>query len=733
MTWSRPWPQLGRLAERESLQPDLGRAVRATVAFMVPLLLAFAGWLPFEVTFMAISAQNIAMVDVRGDYRLRLGLLLAMTFVFAGAAGLGTLVSNHLLLAVLATGLVAACGGLWRHLSTDYGASLAISSTLVFAIALASPTGAAAAGDHSLAALLGGLWGVALQVANWPFRPQHPLRRAVADSWLAVGDLFEAMKPGAASDAGARAQRVGECEAALRTTLDKTFATLSPGGTRPSLLRRQLEELNLAAARLATRVVALNTALETLIEEGDFAALAPSFEPVLASLVNTTRTVALAVVSRQPAHLATAEVRLRRLTNLLRVLQTRVPALTHDTATGHQLLGILSQIDGHLPPIRAALRATIDRADERAAFSLELFDIDTWTLRPLASALNLSRHIDASLLRFTGRIAVLTMTGTFIYKTWSLPHGYWLPLTMVVVLQPDYGSTRQRAAQRVLGTLAGSILASLLLWLHLPFAALATATAATIFAFGYFVRRNYALAVFFITLFVVLLTEATGPVTLAFTAERLANTLGGGALALLAAMFFWPVWERDRLPPILARALRANRAYLQIVSDRLATGGGYDPAAVRAKRQAEAANGAVFSSLQRMIGDPRNRQEGLEQAGALTNGNQRLTRALNVIVLHLTPSLPLQRPAVAACTALVGDALETLARAVESETPAPGGLAPLLAALENVALPVPPAAGNDAAAQRDHWVFTQLTRAATELSAMVMAVDSAAAPAPAAQ
>lgn len=717
------WPQLGRLADREALQPDLGRAVRGTLGFMVPLLLAVAGWLPIEVTFMAISAQNIAMVDVRGDYRFRLGLFLAMSAVLAGAAALGTLVAGQLLFAVLATGFLAVAGGLWRHLSNDYGPSLAISSTLVFLIALASTGGRDTALDHGLAALLGGLWGAALQVANWPFRPQHPLRRAVADSWVAVGDLFEAMRPGAPADRELRAQKVSEGEAALRTTLDKTFATLSPGGTRPSPLRRRLEELNLSAARLATRVVALNTALETLIEEDDFSALAPSFEPVLTALINTSRTVALAVVSRQPAHLATAEVRLRRLTNLLRVLQARVPTLTRDTATGHQLLGILRHIEAQLPDIRGGLRSTIDRADERAAFSLELFDLQTWTLRPLASALNFSRHVDRALVRFTLRLAVLTMLGTWIYKYWGLPHGYWLPLTMVIVLQPDYGSTRQRAAQRGLGTLAGSILASLLLRLHLPFAALAAATAATIFVFGYFVKRNYAIAVVFITLFVVLLTESSGPVTLAFTVERLASTLGGVALSLVAAMFFWPVWERNRLPPILAQALRANRAYLQLLTARLHDGGPYDQAAVAAKRKAEAANSAVFSSLQRLMADPRNQQDRLEQSAALTNGNQRLTRALNVVALHLTPGHPLRHPEAAAGAALLADTLETLAHYVETENPAPGTLAPLLAALEKISLPIPPANSSDPIAQRDHWVFTQLSRGTTELSAMLMAAE----------
>ena len=100
------------LSAHASLQPDLSRAVRATVAFMVPLLLASGGWLGFEVLAVAIAAQNIAMVDVRGDYRLRLGLLLAMVGVFVGAAALGAATAGSLLAALAATAVLAAAGGL---------------------------------------------------------------------------------------------------------------------------------------------------------------------------------------------------------------------------------------------------------------------------------------------------------------------------------------------------------------------------------------------------------------------------------------------------------------------------------------------------------------------------------------------------------------------------------------------------------------------------------------------
>ena len=117
-----------------------------------------------------------------------------------------------------------------------------------------------------------------------------------------------------------RAQRIQEREAALRTTLDHPYTDLAHA--RAGLLRTRLEALNFAAARLATRVNALHTALEPLLAAPAFAPLVPALLPALTALGNTTRTVALAVVSRQPAHLATAEVRLRRLANLLRVLES---------------------------------------------------------------------------------------------------------------------------------------------------------------------------------------------------------------------------------------------------------------------------------------------------------------------------------------------------------------------------------------------------------------------------
>lgn len=722
---TRPWKKIGQFAERESLQPDLGRAIRATVAFMAPWALVAIGWPPLEVTFVAIAAQNIAMVDVRGAYRLRLTLLLAMTAVFAGAAALGTATSGNFVGAILATILIATCNGLWRHLSSDYGMSLAISSSLVFLLALAPAEPGVTVKSHALAAALGGLWGLALQVADWPFRPQHPLRLTVSDTWLAVAELFEAIAPLPPEAQPTRHQRINQNEASLRTTLDKAYAILA--GARVGRLRQQLEALNLAAARLATRVMVLNTALETLLSPAELAAFSPNLQPALTSLTNSARSIALGIVSRRPAHLATFEVRLRRLTHLLRVLQARVTSIGGTPGRGTQLQEILRQIEEVLSEIHQALRVTVEPLGERSAFSLELRDVETWTLRPLAATLNLSRRVDPALMRFTLRLAVLLVFGVAIFKAYDLPHGYWLPFTIIVVLQPDYGSTRQRAAQRVAGTLAGSALASGVLWLHLSFVGISIALAASIFAFGYFVKRNYAIAVIFITLFVTLLTESHGTVSVEFTFERLAATLAGGMLALIAALFFWPVWERDRFPPVLAAALRANEEFLHLIVARLVEGGSYDAEAIAAKRKAESANSVVFSSLQRMTGDPRNQREGLEHAATLANGNQRLTRALTFLTLQLPGRSTIAGSCLPAFAELATDALATIATAVEKSFSDRTRIEMLLTRLEKFRFPLEEedSTAGDATRHR-RWALEQLMRAGTELSALLLEMRNSA-------
>ena len=708
----RRLPDFNRLWVKEWLSPTASHACLATVAFMVPFGLAAAGLLTgFQAVFASFAAFGIASMHIRGAYGLRITLFLGLSAVFSGSAWLGTLASGNLALAVLATGVIGLSGGFWRHVLGEYGFAVAGGSTLLFLFAIAGGPGMAHAHAAFLATLGGSLGGLLLHAALWPFLAEHPLRRTVALSWTGVAELCQAMPPTPGTDAAARCERVKACEHDLRSALDQASEALRAARTRRTRpFLQALAGLNQAAAQLGVQVVALNTVLDEWRKHPDFEPLEAVAGSALAALVNTTRSVALAVVSHQPGHLSRFEVRLRRASHLLKVLQRRTAGEWGQTPEGAQLAEVLRLIQEHLATVRTALAASMERAQERGPISYELFDLETWSLRPLASALNLGREADPALVRFSMRIAVMMMAGTLAWRGLDLPHGYWIPLSVLVVIQPDYGATRERAVQRGLGTLWGSLVASLLLWVHPSARVIMAATALAIWAYTYFLRKHYSLAVFFITLLVVLQMEASGPVTLVLTLQRLGFTLAGCLLAVVGAIVFWPVWERDRMPPLLAEALRANRALLDTLLSRLEgqEAGGLKRV-VEAKLEAQRANSLIFSSLNRMAGDPRIHREGLEEAAALANGNVRITRWLNAGSVHLEEALPALalapfRRAACAC-------LDALAEVVEGGDPAV--LLPAQEALEAAALPV-------GASPRAVWVLGQLGKTGTELSAMLM-------------
>jgi hypothetical protein len=124
-----------------------------------------------------------------------------------------------------------------------------------------------------------------------------------------------------------------------------------------------------------------------------------------------------------------------------------------------------------------------------------------------------------------------------------------------------------------------------------------------------------------------------------------------------------------------------------------------------------------------MAGDPKNQQDRIERAAAIANGNQRLTRAVNLLALHLEAGVPLASAELKAFAGRADTGLGALAAALEAPATGPAGLTAAQAALDQLRFPQP-AAG----VPRLVWVFGQLARAGTELSAMLLAGREGSAP-----
>jgi uncharacterized membrane protein YccC len=143
---------------------------------------------------------------------------------------------------------------------------------------------------------------------------------------------------------------------------------------------------------------------------------------------------------------------------------------------------------------------------------------------------------------------------------------YWLPMTVAIVLKPDFAATFSRGVLRVVGTLSGLAFATLLF----HFVSTTVVIQIVLITLLVFVLRsagaaNYGILTAAVSALVVLLIGLTGVSAKDVIAARAMNSCAGGALAL-AAYGLWPTWEKYRVSENVARLLDAYRLYFQAIS-----------------------------------------------------------------------------------------------------------------------------------------------------------------------
>lgn len=608
------------------------------------------------------------MPELRGAYHGRVIFLVVITLAITVAALLGAAAGTSLGATIAGMAVIAFVGGFWRYLSADYGPALAVNSALFYLIALAHPMTAAEAMRMAEWVAAGAFGAGLLHIVIWSIRQQHPLRHAVSECWVAASELFLSMRPDLEKGGGPVTGPVAEKQRALRSVLDRTARALTAAAPKhtPEFVKH-LDGMYRIAGRLAMQMVALHSSLETLASRKDFLLFAPLIDMFVNAMASMARSAAVTLVMHQAENLAAIDLDLRRCVNLLRLLREKlVGAASRDPAVT-QVLTLLDRIAVQLDEIRPELVETVDSSAHRVVAPLRIADLRARSIRASAAWINPAPSIDPTLVRYSLRMAVLTMLAVALYKYFEIPRGYWIALTIVVVLQPDYGSTRQRAAHRVLGTLAGTIVGSALLWVPLPVWLLALFTAGMVFGFAYYLRNNYGIAVFFVTVMLVLLTESMMPVHLDFTIGRLLSNLVGGSVALAAAFLLWPSWERQKWPSLLSAALRATRAYLESVGKRLSEGKAYGEDAIPARQRAERAENVAATSLQRMLAEPREQQYDSARAVAMVRCNQRIIFAITVLAADLQEGKSVRDTYVIETFDCLCSALERMATAMEHE------------------------------------------------------------------
>lgn len=475
------WPYVGELAR------SLGGVLLA-----VALALYCASFTGAAAAALAAggSAAVAGATALQDSPRWRLPLVTGVSFGLGAAVLVGRLTSPHSALFVVTVTLWCLAAGMAWGVSQNAGLVVAAATTLL----VASPATVGSLSDALAAAALavGGGLTQALLVAVWPHPRWLEQRRALnaAYGWVAASARALAADPAVVLD-----------PTPLLDMREAFTLTESQARRRPTAYRGMYA--------LPERITMTLNAFRTEVPTG------PVRDTLLAGA-----DVMQAITGAGDTARADAESALRRLEESVDALSGPLgqagERLRAQVAEACALHFTGAAPAGHPEELRrAGFRDTV-RADCGA-------------VRSQVSG-------DSPVLRHAVRLAAATGIGVGIARVTGMDHGYWIPLTVLMVMRPETAHTYTRCISRVIGTIAGVVLATGVTLLLHPSGLVAAAltlvflTAAyAVSGIGYigYVPLSAALAAA-----IVFLLDIEGTADSSTLSERLVATAIGGGLAV---------------------------------------------------------------------------------------------------------------------------------------------------------------------------------------------------------
>ncbi|MFD8160813.1 FUSC family protein [Streptomyces malaysiensis] len=588
MTWSHALKETARTGlaiERTRTEPLV--AIRAACG--VALVVGVALWLgsPTLAVSAAFGAFSAGIATFQRSWRPRPWLALAAASGLAVSTFLGYLAAAHtltfvIMLAVwtLMTGMSWAVGPVSGLVSTQMVAVMLITVTL--------PTSTMGALGHALLVGLGGVVQAAL-IVIFPVRPWGVQRDALADALAGVADYARRLRydPVAPFDPKPLMEARGA-------------AALTPRQARRR--PRQLRGYRVLAERIRPVLASLADPVVGAPEEG------PERDRVrelLAATGTVLDSVAHAIRHGTPVRVPSEAMSVLRmpedgpkLSGAARRAALRLFSLVAD---------VVEASDEPVEEVSAEGR-TVHRFLPRPGIA--------GTAAMALRAVHREARWSSPVLRHAVRLCAVSVSGYLLSTALPLGHAYWAPLTSTMVLRPDFAQTYSRGVARFLGTLAGVLVGGGVVALVHPRPSVSAVLAVlAVLAMYLLLRTGFIVTSACVSAYVVFLLSIAGEAWGQTVQARVALTLLGGLLAMVAYAVF-PAWETPRLRDRLANWLAANGAFATAVFDAYAHPADRRPRQVRdALLDARAARAAWEQSEAQAHREPV-RHRGLSRAAA---------------------------------------------------------------------------------------------------------------------
>jgi uncharacterized membrane protein YccC len=545
------WSTVTRF-DRARLTPVM--ALRNALGVALPLAIGIVVGNASGGAMAATGALDVAFSDGADPYAHRGRRMLSAALFVALAVFAGRLGGHNHPLALLLEAACAFAAGLLVAAGPTPGdiGGITLVTLIVFSASPASSFGKAL--SSGLLALAGGVLQTIFSLALWPVHRYLPESRALAVLYAELARSAEASGP--ATEAPATTEPI----LAARTALGALDSARSVEAERYLALFSQAERIRLALVALGRLHVRIAR------EPGAGADTA---------LLDRARELAARMLHSVSGALA-AGVKGDQHPECLRELHALAEQLRAPDPAGNvapQLAATRADARWQLDAITGQLASAVELAAHSSQSGTREFDrrerARPWSLRlaGVFAVLRANLTLDSAAFRHALRLAACVVMADALARGIGWHRAYWGPMTVAIVLKPDFTTTFSRGVLRLAGTFTGLALATALFHAFSPTAGW---LALFIVVFVYLMRwagpANYGVMVTALTALVVLLFASTGVAPADLIAARALFTVVGGAIAL-AAYRVWPTWERTQAPEALARLLDAYRAYFQAVRD----------------------------------------------------------------------------------------------------------------------------------------------------------------------
>jgi uncharacterized membrane protein YccC len=530
-------------------------AMRNAIAVALPLAIGELLGNALGAVAISTGALNVAYSDGRDPYRQRARRMLTWSILGALGVFVGCISGRYHVAAIPVTAIWAFVGGMCIATSSragDLGLNTLVMVIVFSARAALSPLYAL---ETALLVLGGGLLQTTLALLFWPVHRYEPERRAVGSAYRTLADEIDP-KPNTPALAALNppTQQVQDTLAAISRDSDLEDA-------RFRMLFDQADRIRISVFLLDR----LRSELGGRDDDNSTGALAVAcVDNLRSATANLIRHVAQCLALGQASSDDTQD--LKAVEDA--AAHARSMCGSHDVA-GQELTSAVNSLVGQLRAVvRLTANVTPGGMEEMAAKEAA----QPWRFQAASWIATLRANIDwrSPVFRHALRLAICVAGGDAIGRSINWQRSYWIPMTIAVVLKPDFSSTFSRGVLRLLGTFAGLAFATLLY--HL-FPAGPFLECILVFVFTYALRllgpANYGIFSVAISGLIVFELAAAGTAPGVVVLLRAMNTALGGILALVAYTL-WPTWERRNIGDVLAEMIDACRAYFDAVMERFA-------------------------------------------------------------------------------------------------------------------------------------------------------------------